>query len=186
MTAPIVSMDKADAEQWSVMLADVAVVQQQMPVRIKALLRQLVALEGGFAVNQLVHCLQTATRAERAGASEELIVAALCHDVGKVISLLNHPAIAAEILRPYVSDETYWVILNHQEFQGRHYYGYIGKDPEARRQFENHPAFALAERFADEWDQNSFDPDYDTFSFEHFEPMLDRVFGRKLRLGSSD
>jgi predicted HD phosphohydrolase len=186
MTAPIVSMDKANAEQWSVMLADVAVVQQQMPVRIKALLHQLAALEGGFAVNQLVHCLQTATRAERAGASEELIMAALCHDVGKVISLLNHPAIAAEILRPYVSDETYWIILNHQEFQGRHYYRYIGKDPEARRQFENHPAFELAQRFADEWDQNSFDPDYDTFSLEHFEPMIDRVFGKKLRLGSPD
>src|SRR5215210_202130 len=98
MTTPIVSMDKANAEQWAVMLSEVAVVQQQMPVRIKALLQQLAALEGGFGVNQLVHCLQTATRAERAGASEELVVAALCHDVGKVISLLNHPAIAAEIL----------------------------------------------------------------------------------------
>ena len=41
----------------------------------------------------------------------------------------------------------------------------------------------LAERFADEWDQNAFDPDYDTLPLEHFEPMVREVFSRPPRRG---
>ena len=59
----------------------------------------------GFAVDQLVHSLQTATRAEEAGADDEVVVASLCHDIGKAVSVPNHPRIAAEILRPYVRHE---------------------------------------------------------------------------------
>lgn len=33
-------------------------------------------------------------------------------------------------------------------------------------------------RFCDEWDQTSFDPEYDTLPLEHFIPMLERVMGR--------
>ncbi len=44
---------------------------------------------------------------------------------------------------------------------------------------------ALAERFADEWDQTSFDPDYPTKPLEHFEPMVREVFARaKTPIGS--
>ena len=35
-----------------------------------------------------------------------------------------------------------------------------------------------AERFADEWDQKAFDPDYDTLPLEHFEPLVRKVFRR--------
>jgi len=59
----------------------------------------------GFGVDQLTHCLQTATRAEQAGADDELVVASLCHDIGKAVMVPNHPRIAAEILRPYVRPE---------------------------------------------------------------------------------
>ena len=65
----------------------------------------------------------------------------------------NHPRISAEILRPYVSDDVHWTIQVHQDFQGRHYYAHLGGDPNARDQHRGHAAFALAERFADEWDQ---------------------------------
>jgi hypothetical protein len=34
----------------------------------------------------------------------------------------------------------------------------------------------LAERFADEWDQKAFDPDYDTLPLEHFEDRVRQVF----------
>ena len=34
------------------------------------------------------------------------------------------------------------------------------------------PWFELAERFADDWDQTAFDPDYDTLPLEHFEPLV--------------
>jgi len=32
------------------------------------------------------------------------------------------------------------------------------------------------ERFADEWDQKSFDPDYDKLPPEHREPLAHQVF----------
>ncbi|MGH9763425.1 MAG: HD domain-containing protein, partial [Blastocatellia bacterium] len=108
--------------------------------------------------------------------SEEMIVAALCHDIGKAISVMNHPAIAAEILRPYVSEETYEIVRTHQDFQGRHYYALMGKDPDARRQYVNEPWYEMACKFTDEWDQTSFDPAYDTLPLSHFEPMIARVF----------
>jgi predicted HD phosphohydrolase len=111
-----------------------------------------------------------------------MIVASLCHDMGKVVTVANHPAIAAEILRPYVAEEVYWVILTHQDFQGRHYYQYLGKDQQAREQYWGHPYFASAEKFADDWDQISFDPDYDTLPLSHFEPMIDRVFASPKRM----
>lgn len=41
----------------------------------------------GEGLSQLEHALQTATLAERAGASDELVVAALLHDVGHLLDL---------------------------------------------------------------------------------------------------
>jgi len=98
-------MDQGKIEDWMAIGQAVTQRQASMPGIIKTMLLQLEEQVDGFAVNQLHHCLQTATRALREGAPEEMIVAALCHDIGKVISVENHPAIAAEILKPYVSYE---------------------------------------------------------------------------------
>ena len=125
--------------------------------RILALLRSMESLTQGFAINQLQHSLQTATRAERGGADLDMIVASLCHDIGKTISNANHPAIAAEMIRPWVSPEAYWVVKVHQDFQGLHYYARMGLDPMMRRKHEGHPAYDLAAKFADDWDQTAFD-----------------------------
>ena len=149
--------------------------------RILGVLRMTAELWQGFQVNQLEHGLQTAARAEQAGADPDLVVAALCHDMGKVISNANHPAIAAEMIRPWVSDEAYWVVKVHQDFEGLHYYARVGLDPMARRRHAGHPSYALAERFADEWDQLAFDPGFATPALEHFEPLVREVFGRPPR-----
>jgi predicted HD phosphohydrolase len=156
---------------------------QQVPDRILALLRSTDELVQGFQVTQLGHGLQTATMAERAGADLDMVVASLCHDMGKVISNANHPAIAAEMIRPWVSDESYWVVKVHQDFEGMHYYDRMGLDPMVRRKHADHPYYELAERFADQWDQFAFDPDYPTLPLEHFEPMVREVFGRPPRRG---
>jgi predicted HD phosphohydrolase len=148
---------------------------------VLALLQSLDDVYHGFSVSQLTHCLQTATRAERAGADDEVVIASLCHDIGKAISTPNHPAIAAAILRPYVRRPVYEMIRVHQDFQGRHYYSYFGANPEAREKHRgalDPDTFALAERFADEWDQTAFDPDYDTLPLEHFEERLRSIFGK--------
>ena len=158
---------------------------RQVPDRIMAILRSTDDLIQGFQVSQLVHGLQTATMAERAGADIDMIVASLCHDMGKIISNANHPAIAAEMMRPWITDEAYWVVKVHQDFEGMHYYARMGLDPMVRRKYADHPYYKLAEQFADEWDQNAFDPDYDYLPLEHFEPMVREVFSRPPRRGPS-
>ena len=176
MTQTFRRMDESTAEQWSVIVQESFAHQPRVAESVLGMLRSLADITDGFAVDQITHSLQTATLAERAGADDEMVVASLCHDVGKAVSVPNHPRIAAEILRPYVSDDVHWMIQVHQDFQGRHYYAHLGADPNARDQYRDHAAYALAERFADEWDQMSFDPDYDTLPLEHFEPLVRRVF----------
>lgn len=175
-TVSFTRMDASTAEQWAVVGAETAKHQGRVADRVLLLLGSLADVVDGFAVDQLTHCLQTATRAERAGADDEVVVASLCHDVGKAISVPNHPRIAAEILRPYVRAEVTQAILFHQEFQGRHYFHHFDMDPDLRDNHRDEPWFPLAERFADEWDQTSFDPDYPTEPLAHFEPKVRAVF----------
>jgi len=178
-------MDESTAEQWAVIGAETFKNQGRVAERVLGMLRSLDDITDGFATDQLTHCLQTATLAERAGADDEVVVAALCHDVGKAISVPNHPRIAAEILKPYVRDEVYKMILVHQDFQGRHYYHHFGGDPDAREKHRDAltaDEFALAEKFADQWDQVAFDPEYDTLPLEHFEPLVRQVFGKPTSL----
>jgi predicted HD phosphohydrolase len=151
--------------------------------RVLTILRGMEDLHQGFQVTQLFHSLQTATRAERGGADLDMVVGSLCHDIGKAFSNANHPAIAAEMIRPFVSDDVYWIVKVHQDFQGLHYYARMGLDPMMRRKHQDHPAYELAAQFADEWDQTAFDPDYPTLPLAHFEPMVREVFGRKPRRG---
>jgi predicted HD phosphohydrolase len=172
-------MDESTAEQWAVIGEESFKNQPRVAERVLGLLRSLDEITDGFNVTQLVHSLQTATRAERAGADEEVVIASLCHDIGKAVCAANHPAIAAEIIKPYVRPEVYDMIRTHQDFQGRHYYAYFGGDPDAREKHRGEldaDTFALAERFADEWDQTSFDADYDTLPLEHFEPTVRSLF----------
>src|SRR5258707_4144878 len=181
MATPFTRMDESTAEQWGGRGTESYKNQDRVADRVLGMHESLSEIVDGFATDQLTHCLQTATLAERAGADEEVVVAALCHDVGKAVSVPNHPRIAAEILKPYVRDEVYKMILVHQDFQGRHYYAHFGGDPDAREQHREAltaDEFALAERFADEWDQIAFDPSYDTLPLEHFEPRLREVFAK--------
>jgi len=181
MATTFTRMDESTAEQWAVIGTESFKNQGRVADRVLGMLESLSDITDGFATDQLTHCLQTATLAERAGADEEVVVAALCHDIGKAVSVPNHPRIAAEILKPYVRDEVYKMILVHQDFQGRHYYHHFGGDPNARDTHRDEltpEEFKLAEQFADEWDQIAFDPDYDTLPLSHFEPLVRKVFGQ--------
>jgi predicted HD phosphohydrolase len=144
-------------------------------------LKRLEAIEVGFGANQLVHSLMTATLARRDGANDEEVVAALCHDIGKLFSIPNHGAIAGEMLKPYVADDIYHAIVHHQDFQGRYYYEHLGKDPAAREKFRGEPWFAMAEKIVDRWDAPAFDPNYDVDPLESFEPEIRRVFAAPKR-----
>jgi predicted HD phosphohydrolase len=169
-------MDAGTTEEWLAVREETLANQRRVSDRILPMLAELRHSVDGYAVDQLTHSLQTATRAERAGADDELVVASLCHDLGKFVSTANHAAMSAEILRPYVRDELYHLILNHQVFQGAHYNAHFGWDTDGREGFRGEPWFDLAATFADEWDQVSFDPGYDTLPLEHFEPLVRQVF----------
>jgi predicted HD phosphohydrolase len=176
MAATFTRMDESTAEQWAVIGSETAKHQPRVADRILMLLRSLSDITDGFSTDQLTHCLQTATLAERAGADDEVVVASLCHDIGKAISVPNHGAIAAEMLRPYVRPDVFQAIYHHQDFQGRHYYQHFGLPTDLREQHRHESWFALCEQFTDDWDQVAFDPDGPTESLDHFEPLVRAVF----------
>lgn len=171
-------MDESTAEQWAVIGERTTRNQGRVAERILMLLESLAEISDGFITDQLTHCLQTATMAERAGADEEMVFGALCHDIGKAISVPNHGAISAEMIKPYVRDDVYEAIRNHQDFQGRHYYHHFGAPTDLRDRFRDESWFELCERFTDEWDQAAFDPEYDTLPLEHFEPLVRKLTAR--------
>lgn len=174
--ATFTRMDESTAEQWATIGEETVRNQPRVAEGILAMLESLAGITDGFAVDQLTHALQTAAMAEAEGNSDEMVVAALCHDIGKAVSVPNHPEIAAAILRPYVSEEIHWTVLVHQDFQTRHYNHYFDGDRNLRDRHRDHPSFELAQHFADVWDQAAFDPDRETPPLAHFEERVRGVF----------
>lgn len=174
-SATFTAMTDGTREDW----IRIARAQKQLidglPDRVLAHLRLLEGDFGGYAVDRLTHSLQTATRAERDGRDAEYVVCALLHDIGDTLAPFNHPALAATILKPFVSKENHFIVANHQDFQGYYYYHHLGMDRDARERFRRHEFFDATAEFCAKYDQNSFDPDYDTLPLEHFEDALRTV-----------
>jgi predicted HD phosphohydrolase len=134
--------------------------------------------ETGYPVSPMQHALQTATRAFRDGAADEMIFAALFHDIADRIAPINHARVGAEILRPYIGEETHWVLAHHSIFQGYYYWHHIGRNRDEREEYRGHPHFEACAAFCEKWDQRSFDPAYDTMPLAAFLPVVRRVFAR--------
>ncbi len=146
---------------------------------VLGLLKQLDGPRLGYKIDRFQHSLQSATRAERDGADEETVVCALLHDMGDSLAPENHSEFTAAILRPYVGDKNHWIIKHHGIFQGYYFWHHIGRDQDARERYRGHEHFQACADFCERWDQNCFDPDYDTLPLDHFEPMVHRLFARK-------
>ncbi len=134
---------------------------------------------GGYQVSRLEHALQCATRAWRDGAGEEMTVAALLHDIGDELAPENHGELAAAILRPYVGEETYWILKHHGIFQGYYFFHHLGGDRNAREQYQDARHYQACVDFCEKWDQSAFDPNYDSLPLEFFAPMVRRIFARQ-------
>ena len=147
--------------------------------RVLRHLRELSGSLGGYRIDRLEHSLQTATRAYRDGADEEMVVAALLHDIGDLLSPHNHSELAAAVLRPYVSERAYWIVRHHGLFQTYYYAHHFGGDRNARDRYRDHPWYQDAVDFCHQWDQPSFDPDYESLPLEFFEPMVRQIFARE-------
>ncbi len=171
------SMKEGKAEDWAHIAAEHGRHQKGAAAgQIMDSLARLEAIEVGFAANQLTHSLMAATLARRDGAAAQEVVAALCHDLGKLFSIPNHGPIAAEMLKPYVSDDIYHAVYWHQEFQGRYYFEHLGKDPEGRERFRGQSWYGFAEKLVDDWDGPAFDPSFPVDPLESFRPEVELVF----------
>ncbi len=146
--------------------------------RVLEALSKLGSALQGYPVSRLTHSLQAATRARRDGADDELIVAALLHDIGDELAPYNHAQMAAAILRPYVRAEVTWIVEQHGLFQSYYYAQHRGGDRHARNRFKDHPWFHACAHFCAAWDQNSFDPGYRHENLESFEPLVRQIFSR--------
>jgi len=151
---------------------------QRLPEHVLAAVRRLDHSLEGYPISRLGHSLQAATRALRDGADEELIVAALIHDVGDELAPYTHQEIAAAMLRPYVRAEVTWIVQHHALFQNYYYVHHFGGDRNARDRLRDHPWYQACKDFCANWDQNSFDPDYPSEPLSTFEPLVRRIFTR--------
>jgi predicted HD phosphohydrolase len=129
----------------------------------------------GYKITRLDHALQGATRAYRANESEEMILTILLHDIGDELAPYSHSELAAAILRPFVSEKLYWIVKHHGLFQMYYYAHFCGGDRNARDRFKDHEWYQDAIDFCASYDQNCFDPDYDSKPLEFFEPLLRKM-----------
>ena len=132
----------------------------------------------GYKVNRLEHSLQTATRALNDKANDEMIVAALLHDIGDELAPLNHSEYAAAVLKPYVSEKTHWIVEKHGEFQMYYYAHHLGGNKNQRNKYKGHKYYNDTVDFCENWDQKSFDPNYKSLSLKDFEPYVKKIFSR--------
>ncbi len=145
---------------------------------LKYLAAQTSTLEG-YQVSRLEHSLQSATKAFKNGESEEMVVAALLHDIGDELAPMNHSEYAAAILKPYVSEKIHWIVKMHGLFQTYYYAHHLGGDRHKREQFKDHKYYQATIDFCENYDQGCFDPNYKSLPLDHFAPMVKRIFSRK-------
>jgi predicted HD phosphohydrolase len=185
-SATFTDMRDSTAEDWSIIARRAVEFAQHLPDRALDHLRMLKGDSGGFAVDRLEHCLQTATRAYRDGRDEEYVVCALLHDIGDTLGPYNHAQIAAGILGPFVSEENLWMVRHHDVFQGYFFFHHLGGDRDLRDRYAGHPCFDRTAEFCELYDAPAFDPSYRSEPLEHFEPMVRAVLANPVRLGVSD
>lgn len=175
------AMTEGTQADWDIIRGEALIHSPQGGKRVLDHLRLLDGDVGGYPVDRFTHSLQTATRAYRDGRSESYIVMALLHDIGDTLGAYNHPDIAAAIIKPFVSEEEHWICEQHGIFQGYYFFEYLGLDKDLREQYRGHPHFEACADFCAKYDQNSFDPNYDTAPLEFFEPMVMKLFEKPQR-----
>ena len=105
--ASFTDMSTSTKEDWMVIMGQRIELEQALPDRIIEQFDHLRDDYGGFPVDRLTHCLQTATLAHRDGQDEEYVVCALLHDIGDTLGPYNHADVGAALLEPFVSEENH-------------------------------------------------------------------------------
>jgi predicted HD phosphohydrolase len=175
------NFEEGTQDDWTIIASQYLGFAQKLPDRVLTHLNLLKGDFGGFPIDRLDHCLQTATRAHRDGRGDTYVVMALLHDIGDTLGTYNHPDIGAAMIKPFVTPEEHWICAQHGLFQGNYYFHFLGMDRDARDIHRGHEHWDACEEFCRKYDQAAFDPDYDTLPLEFFEPMLRHVMAKPLR-----
>jgi predicted HD phosphohydrolase len=172
------SMENGTAEEYAFLNGLEDQFNVDLPKRLIAALRSLNSSLSGYQISRLEHSLQGATRAYLAGEDLEMVIAILFHDIGDELAPYSHSEMAAAILRPFISEKIYWIIKHHGVFQMYYYAHHSGGDRNARELFIDSPWYQDAIKFCHEYDQNCFDPDYESKPLEFFVPMINEFFSK--------
>jgi predicted HD phosphohydrolase len=175
------AMEQGTQEDWAAIITYELPFQAAQAGRLIDHLKLLKDEVGGFAIDRLEHSLQSATMAHQAGKDEEYVVCALFHDMGDMLGSYNHADIAAAVLKPFVSEANLWMVEKHGIFQGYYFFQYLGLDRDMREKFRGHPHFEHTAEFCAKFDQNCFDPSFESMPLEAFRPMVERVISRPRR-----
>ena len=158
---------------------------------------------GDEPVSALDHALQCAARARAAHAADEVVLAALLHDVGHLLSdaeetpFSHHGLWAARFLRPFVPPRVAWLVEHH--VLAKRYLCTVDRayaeslslgstrswirqggalDRETRQELEGQPwlADALAVR---RWDEEAKEPGAIVPALSAYRDLLEACFGRQ-------
>jgi predicted HD phosphohydrolase len=173
------TFEESTQDDWALITSHFPETQARVAGHALWLLQSLESDDGGFPVSRLQHSLQTAARAENGGENEEYVMCALLHDIGDTLAPMNHPSIAADMLKNVVSEGHQWMVLHHGIFQGYYFWHHLGMDRNTRDQFRDSPYYDLTDEFTAKYDQTAFDPDYVSPSLDYYEPMVRRLFAPK-------
>ena len=171
-------MDEATAEQWAVIVTETMANQGRVADNVLAMLRSLADITDGFAVDQLTHSLadrdprRARRRRRRAGGRVALPRHRQGGERAEPPAHRGRDPAAVRARRGALGDR------GAPGLPGPHYYHHLGGDPNARDKHRDHPSYEFVARFADEWDQIAFDPDYDTLPLEHFEDRVRAQFAK--------
>lgn len=175
MKTSFTSFTESTAEDWQVIAGEQLGFMSALPDRI---LKHLLLLEGdcgGFPVDRLQHCLQTAELAADGGEDEEYVVCALLHDIGDTLGSYNHADVAAAILQPFVSEANHWMVKHHAIFQGYNFFHHLGMDRNMRDNYKEAEYYDRTARFIAKYDNLAFDHKKPKISLDVFAPLVKKV-----------
>lgn len=178
MKANFVSFTESTKEDWQIIAGEQLKFMAALPDRILQHMQLLDGDYGGFPIDRLQHCLQTAELAADAGEDDEYVVCALLHDIGDTLGSYNHADVAAAILQPFVSEANHWMLKHHGIFQGYNFFHHLGMDRDMRDQFKDSPHYDYTAYFIEKYDCPAFDASKPKLSLDLFAPLVRKVMAQ--------
>jgi len=178
MRAQFNSIAKSNKEDWQIIAGEQMKSMAMLPDRILHHLQLLNGDYGGFPIDRLQHCLQSAELSAEAGEDDEFVVCALLHDIGDTLGSYNHADIGAVILQPFVSEANHWMVKHHGIFQGYNFFHHLGMDRNMRDKFKGSEYFEHTKRFVAKYDNPAFDASKPKLDIALFAPMVRAIMAK--------